>query len=54
MNADQPIDVDAILASLPVELFEPHDDPWGGANWARCGDPTCGCQDLPDQRLGQP
>jgi hypothetical protein len=27
-----PIDVDAILASLPEELMDPGEDRWGGAN----------------------
>lgn len=27
-----PVDVDAILASLPEELSDPGVDPWGGAS----------------------
>lgn len=30
----EPVDVDAILASLPEELNDPGVDPWGGASFA--------------------
>lgn len=38
---EERIDVDAILASLPDELNDVGDDPWGGANLADCGGPCC-------------
>lgn len=37
------IDVDAILASLGPEFDDPGDNPWGGANLEKCGDPACRC-----------
>jgi hypothetical protein len=40
------IDVDAILASLPPAFDDPGENPWGGANLEKCGDPACRCAGL--------
>jgi hypothetical protein len=42
--SEERIDVEAVLASLPAELDDPGEDPWGGASLIHCrsGCPTPG------------